>query len=162
MKVEIHSDNSTANSLTDRLGARQRTKHIDTLYFWIPLRPHALRQHRAHVSTVRMPGRSTWLDMFAKTRSAVLMGLVSLVRRRFFHVLVLHCTMRGRVRWLTREVLFWCAVMCKAEARLALADGSMEWSCQKCTSAHSGNVMRFVEEPNKDFTERSGEGGQQR
>ena len=35
MKVEIKSDSSTANSLTDRLGAGQRTKHIDTRYFWI-------------------------------------------------------------------------------------------------------------------------------
>ena len=36
MKIEIQSDSSTANSLTDRLGAgQQRTKHIDTRYFWI-------------------------------------------------------------------------------------------------------------------------------
>ena len=35
MKVEIQSDSPAANSLTDRLGARQRTKHIDTRYFWI-------------------------------------------------------------------------------------------------------------------------------
>ena len=35
MKIEIQSDKSTANSLTDRLGAGQRTKHIDTRYFWI-------------------------------------------------------------------------------------------------------------------------------
>ena len=34
MKFEIQSDSSTANSLTDRLGAGQRTKHIDTRYFW--------------------------------------------------------------------------------------------------------------------------------
>ena len=34
MKVEMQSDSSTANSLTDRLGAGQRTKHIDTRYFW--------------------------------------------------------------------------------------------------------------------------------
>ena len=33
MKIEIQSDNSTANSLTDRLGPGQRTKHIDTRYF---------------------------------------------------------------------------------------------------------------------------------
>ena len=32
MKVEIQSDSSTANSLTDRLGAGPRTKHIDTRY----------------------------------------------------------------------------------------------------------------------------------
>ena len=30
---EIQSDSSTANSLTDRLGAGQRTKHIDTRFF---------------------------------------------------------------------------------------------------------------------------------
>ena len=35
MKVEIQSDSSTANSLTDRLGAGQRTKHIDTRYLWV-------------------------------------------------------------------------------------------------------------------------------
>ena len=35
VKIEIQSDNSTANSLTHRLGAGQRTKHIDTRYFWI-------------------------------------------------------------------------------------------------------------------------------
>ena len=35
MKLDIQSDSSTVNSLTDRLGAKQRTKHIDTQYFWI-------------------------------------------------------------------------------------------------------------------------------
>ena len=35
MKIEIQSDSSTANSLTDRLGAGQRSKHIDTRYFSI-------------------------------------------------------------------------------------------------------------------------------
>ncbi len=35
MNMEIQSDSSMANSLTDRLGAGQRTKHIDTRYFWI-------------------------------------------------------------------------------------------------------------------------------
>ena len=35
MKIEIQSDSSTANSLTDRLGAGQRTKHTDTQYFWM-------------------------------------------------------------------------------------------------------------------------------
>ena len=34
MKIEIQSDSSTANSLTDRLGAGQRTKLKDTRYFW--------------------------------------------------------------------------------------------------------------------------------
>ena len=35
MNNEIQSGSSTAISLTDRLGAGQRTKHIDTRYFWI-------------------------------------------------------------------------------------------------------------------------------
>ena len=35
MKIEIQSDSSTANSLTDLLGAGQRTKHIGMRYFWI-------------------------------------------------------------------------------------------------------------------------------
>ena len=40
MNIEIQSDSSTANSLTDRLGAGQRTKHNDTRYFWIQERVH--------------------------------------------------------------------------------------------------------------------------
>ena len=35
MMIEIRSESSTANSLTGRLGAGQRTKHIDTRYFWV-------------------------------------------------------------------------------------------------------------------------------
>ena len=35
MKIEIQSGGSTVNFLTDRLGAEQRTKHIDTRYLWI-------------------------------------------------------------------------------------------------------------------------------
>ena len=35
MTIEIQSDSSTSNFLTDRLGAGQRTKHIETRYFWI-------------------------------------------------------------------------------------------------------------------------------
>ena len=35
MKIEIQSDSSTAKSSTDRLGAGQRTKHIDARYFGI-------------------------------------------------------------------------------------------------------------------------------
>ena len=34
MKIEIRSDGRTANSLTDRLEAGQRTKHLDTRYIW--------------------------------------------------------------------------------------------------------------------------------
>ena len=35
IKIVIQSDSSTANSVTDRFGAGQRTKHIDTRYLWI-------------------------------------------------------------------------------------------------------------------------------
>ena len=35
MKVEKQSDSSTANSLPDRLGTGQRTKHTETRYLWI-------------------------------------------------------------------------------------------------------------------------------
>ena len=35
MQIETQSDSSTSNSLTDRLGAGQRTKHIDTRYCWV-------------------------------------------------------------------------------------------------------------------------------
>ena len=38
MKIEIQSDSSTTSWLTDRLGAGERTKHIDTRYFWIQAR----------------------------------------------------------------------------------------------------------------------------
>ena len=33
VKIEIQCDSSTSNSLTDRMGAGQRAKHIDTRYF---------------------------------------------------------------------------------------------------------------------------------
>ena len=35
MKVEIQSDSSMANFLSDRLGAGPRTKHVDTRCFWV-------------------------------------------------------------------------------------------------------------------------------
>ena len=35
MKLKILCDSSMSNSLTDRLGAGPRTKHIDTRYFWV-------------------------------------------------------------------------------------------------------------------------------
>ena len=38
-KIEIQSDSSTANSLTDRLRAGQGTKHIDTRYCWTRTSP---------------------------------------------------------------------------------------------------------------------------
>ena len=34
MQVDMQCDSSKANSLTERLGAGQRTKHIDTRYSW--------------------------------------------------------------------------------------------------------------------------------
>ena len=40
LKIEIQSDSSTATSLTDRLGAEERMKHIDTRYFWMQERVH--------------------------------------------------------------------------------------------------------------------------
>ena len=51
MKVEIQSDSSTAKSLTDRLGARQRTKHSVTRYFWVQERPQY--QEGAHSEKLR-------------------------------------------------------------------------------------------------------------
>ena len=68
MKIEIQSDSSTVNSLTDRLGARQRTKHIDTLYFWIQERVQdgdlrikkvLTAKNRAHVGTKPVSANST-------------------------------------------------------------------------------------------------------
>ena len=35
MKVELQSDSSRATSLTGRLGAGPRTKHLDTRYYWV-------------------------------------------------------------------------------------------------------------------------------
>ena len=35
MKVEIQSDSSTANFVTDRLGAGLRTEHFDTRFFCV-------------------------------------------------------------------------------------------------------------------------------
>ena len=47
MKIEIQSDSSTSNSLTDRLGAGQRKKHIDMRYSWIQERvPDGESQYR--------------------------------------------------------------------------------------------------------------------
>ena len=65
MKIVIQSDSSTVNSLTDRLGAGQRTKHIDTKYFWI--------QERAQdgdLSIEKVPTAKNCADVGTKPVSA--------------------------------------------------------------------------------------------
>ena len=60
MKIKIQSDSSTANSLTDRLGAGQ---HIDTRYFWI----HERVQDGVSVSRRCLPRRTA--QMLERSRS---------------------------------------------------------------------------------------------
>ena len=55
MNIEIQSDSSTANSLTDRLGASQRTKHIDTQFFWIQE-----RVQDGELSIKKVPTARSW------------------------------------------------------------------------------------------------------
>ena len=65
MKIEIQSDSSTANSLTDPLGAGQRTKHFDTRYFW--------RQERVQdrdLSIEKVPTAKNCADVGMKPVSA--------------------------------------------------------------------------------------------
>ena len=52
MEVEIHSDSTTAGSLTDRLGAGPRTNHLDTRYLWVQERVQDkdLRVVKVHTS----------------------------------------------------------------------------------------------------------------
>ena len=61
MKIEIQSDSSTANSLTDRLGAGQRTKHIDTQYFWTQE-----RVHNGDLSVKKVPTAKNCADVGTK------------------------------------------------------------------------------------------------
>ena len=63
MKIEIQSDSSTANSLTDRLGAGQRTKHIHTRYFWM--------QERVQRRTAQMLERSQCLLQYYKNMASL-------------------------------------------------------------------------------------------
>ena len=65
MKIEIQCDSSTANSLMDRLGAGQRTKHIDTRYFWIQK-----RVQDGDLSTKKVPTAKNCADVGTKTVSA--------------------------------------------------------------------------------------------
>ena len=65
MKLEIQSDSSTANSLKDRLGAGQRTKHIDTRYFWIQE-----RIQDGDLSIKKVPTAKNFADVRTKPVSA--------------------------------------------------------------------------------------------
>ena len=65
MKVEIQSDSSTANSLTDRLGAGQRTKHIDTRYF-----STQERVQDGHLSIKKVPTAKNCADVGTMSVSA--------------------------------------------------------------------------------------------
>ena len=65
MKIEIQSDSSTANSLTDRLVAGQRTKHIDTRYFWIQERVQGV-----DLSIKKVPTAKNCADVGTKPVSA--------------------------------------------------------------------------------------------
>ena len=65
MKIEIQSDSSTANSGTDRLGAGQRTKHIDTRFFWIQE-----RVRDGDLSIKKVPTAKNCADFGAKPVSA--------------------------------------------------------------------------------------------
>ena len=68
MKIEIQSDSLTATSLTDRLGAGQRTKHIDTRYFWI-----RERVQDGDVSIKKVPTAKNCTDVGTKPVSASLL-----------------------------------------------------------------------------------------
>ena len=65
MKVEIQSDSSTANSLTEPLGAGQPTKHIDTRYFWVPE-----RVQDGDISIKKVPPAKNCADVGTKPVSA--------------------------------------------------------------------------------------------
>ena len=54
MKVEILIDSSTANSLTVRLGAGPRTKHIDTRQFHLSIKKVPTAKNGADVGTKRV------------------------------------------------------------------------------------------------------------
>ena len=65
LKIERQSDSSTANSLTDRLGAGQRTKRIDTRHFWIQE-----RVQDEDLSIKKVPAAKNCADVGAKPVSA--------------------------------------------------------------------------------------------
>ena len=68
--VKIPSDSSMTDSLTDRLGARPRTKHIDTLNFGI----HELVQD-GDLSIKMVPTAKTFADVGTKPVSASVLQL---------------------------------------------------------------------------------------
>ena len=65
MKIVIQSDSSTANSLTDRFAGGQRTKHIDTRYFWIQE-----RVQDGDLSIRKVPTAKNCADVGTKSVSA--------------------------------------------------------------------------------------------
>ena len=65
MKIEIQSDNSSVNSLTDRLETGQRTQHIDTRYFWIQE-----RVQDGDLSIKKVPAAKNCADVGIKPVSA--------------------------------------------------------------------------------------------
>ena len=65
MKIEKQSDSSTANSSTDRLGAGQRTKHIDTRCLWIQE-----RVQDGDLTTKKVPTAKNCADVGTKPVSA--------------------------------------------------------------------------------------------
>ena len=65
MKIDLQSDSSTANSLTDRLGAGRRTKHIDTRYFWIQE-----RVQDGDLSNKKVPTKKNCADVGTKPVTA--------------------------------------------------------------------------------------------
>ena len=65
MVIEMQSDTSTANSLTDRLEAGQRTKYIDTRYFGI-----RERVQDGDLSIKKVPTAKNCADVGTKSVSA--------------------------------------------------------------------------------------------
>ena len=80
MKIQIQSDSSTANSLTDRLGAGQRTKHIDTRYFWIQE-----RVQDGDLSIEKVPVAKNCADVGTKPVSASVLQQHCKFARLVFH-----------------------------------------------------------------------------
>ena len=90
MKIEIQSDSSTANSLTDRLGARQRAKHIDTRYFWIQE-----RVQDGNLSLKKVPTAKNCTDVGTKPVPASLLQQ----HCKFAGDPTLHCKMMVTSLW---------------------------------------------------------------
>ena len=90
MKIEKQSDSSSANSLTDRLGAGQRRTHIDTRYFWIQD-----RVQDGDFSIKKVPTVKNCADVGTKTVSAsVLQQHCKFARFAFYRPWIPHSTTR--------------------------------------------------------------------